>query len=92
MPRAKRKGKNSGTAKKSNGESLVMPKAPASELSQSITSSPLVRRFMDEVERLAEDFGMGRGLLSTIERGLPGAGWSPQVEMLERDGELVVRA
>jgi HSP20 family protein len=47
---------------------------------------------MDEVDRLAEDYGVGRGLLSSLERGLPGGPWSPQVEMFERDGELVLRA
>jgi len=57
-----------------------------------MTPGSLVRRFMDEVDRLAEDFGVGRGLLSSLERGLPDGAWSPQVEIFEREGELVVRA
>jgi HSP20 family protein len=92
MPRAKRKDKNGGSTRQTTGESRAQRKAPAGESPQSITPSSLIRRFMDEVDRLAEDFGVGRGLLSSLERELPGGAWSPQVEMFERDGELVLRA
>lgn len=92
MPRAKRKEKNGGSTKQTNGRSRALRKAPAVESPESMTPGSLVRRFMDEVDRLAEDFGVGRGLLSSLERGLPDGAWSPQVEMFERDGELVLRA
>ena len=60
-----------------------------------------MRRFSEEMDRLFEDFGFGRGWLA------PGfgrdffpagfgefgqSGWSPQVEVFERGGQLVVRA
>ena len=92
MPRAKRKDKNGGSTKQTNERSRALRKAPAGESLESMTPGLLVRRFMDEVDRLAENFGVGRGLLSSIERGLPDGAWSPQVEMFERDGELVLRA
>src|SRR5438309_8828221 len=47
-------------------------------------------RFADEIDRVFDDFGLGRSRL-------PGWGWdtevwSPSVEMFERNSELVVRA
>ena len=67
-----------------------------------IAASPFtfMRRFSEEMDRLFDDFGMGRGWLSpTFERGLPSSFrefgqsiWSPQVEVFERGGQLVIRA
>ena len=55
-----------------------------------------MRRFRDEVDRLFEDFGFGRGFLTPgFGRGFGDLGqsvWSPQVEVFERGGQLVVRA
>ena len=58
-----------------------------------------MRRFSEEMDRLFEDFGFGGGLFApSFGRGLSGFGelgqsiWSPQVEVLEREGQLVVRA
>jgi HSP20 family protein len=49
-----------------------------------------MRRFGEEMDQLFEDFGFARGLLP---RGFAQmAEWSPQVEVIERDGQLVVRA
>jgi HSP20 family protein len=53
----------------------------------------LMRRLTEEMGQLFEDFGAGREL----QRRGGGAEvgpvlWSPQVEMFERDGQLVVRA
>ena len=51
-----------------------------------------MRRFSEEMDRLFEDFGFGRDLwpsgLGELGRGV----WSPQVEVFERGGQLVVRA
>ena len=64
-------------------------------------SSPFafMRRFSDEMDRLFEDFGFGGGLFApSFGRGLSRFGelgqpiWSPQVEVFERGGQLVVRA
>ena len=63
----------------------------------------LIRRFADEMDRLFEDFGGGFGLRmpSLLTRGhepfrresrLVPAEWSPRVDILERDGQFVVRA
>ena len=49
-----------------------------------------MRRFSEEMDRLFEDFGFGRGLsrFGDVERSV----WSPQVEVFERGGQLIVRA
>jgi HSP20 family protein len=62
-----------------------------------------MQRFRDEMDKLFEDFGFGRNWLapwserqgSLWPRGFGEAGrslWSPQVEVFERAGRLVVRA
>ncbi len=68
-----------------------------------MTGSPFtfMRRFSEEMDRLFEDFGFGRGWLAPtfgrdlFPRGFGELGqsvWSPQVEMFEREGQLVLRA
>jgi HSP20 family protein len=65
-----------------------------------LTGSPfgMMRRMMDDMDRLFEDFGFGRPLFSRgggmqqRESGMEGPLWSPQVEVLEGDGNLLVRA
>jgi len=68
-----------------------------------LTANPfaLMRRFTEEMDRVFEGFGFGRGRFgfpSVSQPASPGLGevsqavWSPQVEMFERDGQLVVRA
>ena len=91
MAKAKRKTKTEGSGKQTNGGSRGPEKQGPAESLQSFNPSTLVRRFIDEVDRLADDFGLGRGLLSSVERGLPGA-WAPQIEMFERGGQLIVHA
>ena len=52
-----------------------------------------VRRFGEEMDRLFEDFGFGRDWLAPMLGREGGNGvWMPQVEILERDGQLLVRA
>jgi HSP20 family protein len=49
-----------------------------------------MRRFGEDMDSLFEEFGFGRGLMP---QGLAQmADWSPQVEITERDGQLIVRA
>jgi HSP20 family protein len=49
----------------------------------------LMRRFGEDMERIFDEFGLGR----LPARGFDQlAGWSPQVEVLQRDGQLVIRA
>ncbi len=47
----------------------------------------LINRFANEVERLLEDFGLGR-VWDEIGR----AEWTPQIEVFERGGQFIVRA
>lgn len=58
------------------------------------TPFSLMRRFSEEMDRMYEEFGLGRGWLTpALDRtGLPQGVWSPQVEMFERNNELVLRA
>src|SRR3977135_3317861 len=65
------------------------------------TGSPFtfMRRFSEEMDRLFEDFGFGRGWLAPgFERGLDqlgtlaGSAWAPQGEVQERDNELIILA
>jgi HSP20 family protein len=68
-----------------------------------MTGSPFtfMRRFSEEMDRLFEDFGFGRSWLAPtfgqnlFSRGFGESGqsvWSPQVEVFEREGQLVLRA
>ena len=58
-----------------------------------------MRRFSEDMDRLFEDFGLGRGWLSSSLgelspsglRELGRAAWSPQVEVFRRNDHLVVR-
>ena len=60
------------------------------------TPFTFMRRFSEEMDRLFEDFGFGRGLLApSFERSLDaltGGAWMPQIEVVERDNRLIVRA
>src|SRR4029078_12533886 len=60
-----------------------------------------MRRFSEEMDRLFEDFGLGRRLYTALgrgrellrrEAGLIPAEWSPRIEILERDGRYLIRA
>jgi HSP20 family protein len=56
----------------------------------------LMRRMMEDLDRMFEDFGSARGAggdMSSIGgRGGLAMDWSPAVEVFERDGQLVIRA
>jgi len=63
------------------------------ELGARLAATPFsfVRRFAEEMDNLFEDFNLRRDWLAPVLGS--GAGiWSPQVEMLQRNGELIVRA
>ena len=61
-----------------------------------------MRRISDEMDRLFENFGMGRSLFSGQEQGNWGEGepvgqnapsmWSPHIEVCERNGKLLIQA
>jgi HSP20 family protein len=60
----------------------------------------MMNHFVQEMDRLFEGFGFGRGLAPFARGGLwPGrfaeggqAAWSPQIEVFEREGQIIVRA
>jgi len=64
---------------------------------------PAMRRFAEEIDRFFEDFGIGfatrwpsvtglRHEFRRSEKELEKAAWSPRVDILEKEGRLVVRA
>jgi HSP20 family protein len=57
-----------------------------------IWASPftLLRRFGEDMDRLFEELAVRRGLMPRGSNEI--AVWSPQVEVMERDGQLVIRA
>jgi len=68
-----------------------------------VTPFAFMRRFTEEFDRLFEDFGLEAGWLMPrlFTRGgallgrrpeLPAAEWTPRIEVLEREGQFVVRA
>ena len=99
------KKKNNGNRGKQSSTALQKADRSRADISRSeralSTGSPFafMRRFSEEMDRLFEDFGFGRGWLAPgFDRGLDrleslaeGA-WAPQVEVIERDNRLIVRA
>lgn len=80
------------------------PGAPAVQ-KRAAGSTPLgfMQRFADEMDQLFEDFGLTSGIrvprllargpeLLRREARLAGADWSPRVEVLHRDGHMIIRA
>jgi HSP20 family protein len=89
---AKRK---TGKETKGNDSKALQRKESDADLTSRITNTPFafMKRFGEEMDRMFEDFGFGRGWLAPVFKGDLGEGlWSPQIEMLERDGQLIVRA
>jgi HSP20 family protein len=87
--------KNNHTAKtKSNDEPTALQIRNAQELAGRLAATPFtfMRKFSEEMDHLFEDFG-GRGWLTPMldKAQLPQGIWSPQVEVFERDNELVLR-
>jgi HSP20 family protein len=72
--------------------------AQRESLQRSRRSVGLVERFADEMDRLFDDFGLGRGRLPRWEQTWLASPvtapelWAPNVEVFQRNSELVVRA
>ena len=83
-------------------ERPMMQRQDTGSLARQALASPFsfMRRFSEEMDRLFEDFGFGRGWMSPSMGGMSPSGfrelgraaWSPQVEVFRRGDELVVRA
>jgi HSP20 family protein len=75
-----------------NGNQPQQPQQKPTERAQQLTRGALprspfgvMRRFMEDMDRMFSDFGMS----PTFERD---ATWSPQIELFEKDGKLMVHA
>jgi len=85
-------------AKQKNGNKKGRTNAPSSltrrdpnNLGEQIASTPfaLMRRFSDEMNNLFQDFGLGHNWFG---QNLPEGIWAPQVEVVEENNQLIVRA
>src|SRR5947207_10376866 len=69
-----------------------------SQWDTSFSPFSMMSRFADEMDRMFENFGFGRGLLPSFGRGWGDTGqssmaaWSPQIEAIDRNGQFIVRA
>jgi HSP20 family protein len=89
--------KKNGNAKtKGTNKQTALKRRDEADLGERLAATPFtfMRRFGEEMDRLFDDSGIARNWLSPIlERAqLPPGLWSPQVEMFERDNQLVLRA
>jgi HSP20 family protein len=85
---------NTTKTKTSNKQASLQTRKPE-EIAERLAATPfaLMRRFSEEMENLFGEIGLGRGWLPAagLTKLAPGI-WSPQVEMFERNDDLVVRA
>jgi len=82
------------TKERSSSKSLAQ-RDRVTDIGSRLAATPVdfMKRFGEEMDRLFGEFGFGRGWLPpNIERAFGEGLWAPQVEMFERDGQLVVRA
>jgi HSP20 family protein len=88
--------KQNSTTKTKTGKRTTLQTRNSDEIAERIAATPfaLMKRFSEEMENLFGDLGLRRGLLAPVtgRANLPQGIWSPQVEMFERDDELVIRA
>jgi len=86
----------------------IEPRTSAAPMTSDAHPFPFMRRFAREMDRLFEEFGLESGLhlprlhlprflsrgheLLRREAGFIPAEWSPRVDVLEREGQFVVRA
>lgn len=89
------KQKNTKQTTERNSSKSLASRSTASETATRLAATPFefMKRFGEEMDRLFGEFGFGRGWLTPgTERSAREGLWAPQIEMFERDGELVVRA
>lgn len=95
-------GGSSGGALQRHGSTSMSPYSGGFEAGYGGGPFAMMRRISDEMDRLFENFGMGRGVLPAFDRGNWGEDaqatqhapsmWAPHVEVAERDGKLLVQA
>ncbi len=87
--------KNGKLNEERTGPRSVEKREERGELGARLAATPFsfMRRFAEEMDNLFEDFNFRRDWLTPVFGSELGAGvWSPQVEMLQHNGELVLRA
>ena len=93
MAKGKSNNEPTKTASKDAAKSEQLAKQEPGLGSWLAAPSDLMHRFRTEMDRLFEDFGFGNLTRSWPSRESFGLGaWSPQVEIFEREGQLVIRA
>ena len=81
--------------KEHNEPGALQRREKGDELGARLAATPFtfMRRFGEEMDRLFADFDLGRDWLGPVLSGEVARGmWTPQVEMIQHDGKLVVRA
>src|SRR2546430_11550829 len=87
--------KKNGKQNERTGPRALEKREERGELGARLAATPFsfMRRFAEEMDNLFEDFDFRRDWLAPVFGNELGAGiWSPQVEMLQHNGELIVRA
>jgi HSP20 family protein len=87
--------KKANHTKAASGPKLLEQIDKPAEVATRLAATPFefMKRFGEEMDNLFGEFGFGRGSLTqNLERRFGAGLWTPQVEMFERNGELVVRA
>ena len=87
--------KKNGKQNERTGPRALEKREERGELGARLAATPFsfMRRFAEEMDNLFEDFNFRRDWLAPVFGNELGAGiWSPQVEMLQHNGELIVRA
>ena len=54
--------------------------------------SRMLDRFADEMDRMLDDFGLGRRWESPFWRETSGAAWAPDIDVFHKSNELTIRA
>ena len=96
------RGETSGGALQRRGSTSMSPYSTGFESGYGGGPFAMMRRISDEMDRLFENFGMGRGAFPAFDQGNWGGDargtqsapsmWAPHIEVSERDGKLLVQA
>jgi HSP20 family protein len=89
--------KRNGNATTKETNKTAVQRRGSEDLGERLAATPFtfMRRFSEEMDRLFGDVGFGADWLAPVlgrAAKLPGGLWSPEVEVVERDNELVLRA
>jgi HSP20 family protein len=83
--------KDTNEMQKKEGQLTELQSSPKGQPMTAISPFGFVRRFAGEMERMFEDFETFR-FPSFFRKEFNQVGWMPEIEVLQRNGELTVRA